>query len=114
MPLAIKDVDTLKTYIEGVMKRADHHASNVSGAALALVGAIVWRKDDTDEIEVMESQGDLKNVLWVKIGGKRYAFSYEHGSQSIEMREGSTQGNVLHRFTNATPMKDVEDIFRGL
>jgi hypothetical protein len=59
MPLAIRDVDTLKRYVDGVMRRADHHANNVGGVALALAGAIVWRKDDADEIEVMERQGDL-------------------------------------------------------
>ncbi len=114
MPLAVKDIDTLKRYIEGVMYRAEHHAGNVGGAALALAGAIVWRKDDAEEIEVMERQGDLKNVLWVKIGGRRYAFSYDHEVRAIEMREDSTHGPVLHKFTNSTPTHDVETIFRAL
>jgi hypothetical protein len=73
MPLAIRDVDTLKRYVEGVMGRSEHHGGNVGGAALALVGAIVWRK------------------IRVKIGGQRYAFSYNHGERAIAMRKGITQ-----------------------
>jgi hypothetical protein len=97
------------------MERSDHHAENVGGAALALAGAIVWRsKDDAEEIEVMERQGDLKNVLWVKIGGQRYAFSFNPDQQTIEMRQGSTQGPVLQIFSNDTPTSDIETIFRGL
>jgi Integron cassette protein VCH_CASS1 chain len=114
MPLAVKDVDTLKRYIEGVMHRAEHHAGNVGGAALALAGAIVWRKDDAEEIEVMEREGDLKNVLWVRIGGRRYAFSYNHKHRAIEMREGTTHGPVLYKFTNGTSTHNVETIFRAL
>jgi hypothetical protein len=96
------------------MHRAEHYAGNVGGAALALAGAIVWWKDDAEEIEVMERKGELKNVLWVKIGGQRYAFSYNHTNRAIEMREGTTQGQVLHKFTNMTPTHDVERIFRAL
>ena len=113
MPISISDVDTLKSYIEGVMGRAEHHANNVSAIGLALAGAIVWRKD-ADAIEVMAQEGDLKNVLWVKISGHRYAFSYNHTAKEIEMRENTTRGAVLHRFSNGTPIHDVERIFRGL
>ena len=114
MPLAITDIETLKSYVEGIMGRSQHHASSVGGAALALLGAIVWRKDDAEEIRVMERQGELKNVLWVKIGGQRYAFSYNHERQTIEMREGTTQGAVLHSFTDNTPTSDIEAIFSAL
>ena len=113
MPISISDVDTLKSYIEGVMGRAEHHANNVSAIGLALAGAIVWRKD-ADAIEVMAQEGDLKNVLWVKISGHRYAFSYNHTAKEIEMRENTTRGAVLQRFSNGTPIHDVERIFRGL
>lgn len=114
MPLAVRDVDTLKSYIEGVMARSNHHAGNVRGAALALAGAIVWRKDDADEIQVMERQGETKNVLWVRINGQRYAFSYNHDQQTIEMREGSTQGSVKHIFDDNTPTKDIHSVFSNL
>lgn len=113
MPLVITDVDALKGYIEGVMGRAEHHAGNVSGIALTLAGAIIWRKD-SDPIEVMAHGGETKNVLWVRISGQRYALSYNHRDQTIEIRRGTTQGAVLNSFSDATPVQDVVAFFRSL
>lgn len=114
MPVTVSDVNELKTYIEGVMGRAGHHAKTVQGVALALAGAIVWRKDDDAAIKVMAREGETKNVLWVRIGGQQYAFSYNHTDGTIEMRHGSVQGDVLHRFTDSTPVAEVEQVFRAL
>lgn len=114
MPLTVTEIEELRDYIGGVMGRADHHAGNVNEIALALVGAIVWRKDDDAPIRVMTHNGETKNVLWAVIGGQRYAFSYNHVEDAIEMREGGTQGTPLHRFSNATPLSDVRLIFEQL
>lgn len=113
MPTPVTDVDLLQKYLEGVMERADHHAGSVNEIALAIAGAIVWRKD-AEPIKVMAHAGDMKNVLWVKISGQRYAFSYNHQSGAIEIRDGSTHGPVLHSLTNATALSDLRKIFQGL
>ena len=113
MALSVTDVSELQTYIQGVMDRAAHHAGNVDQIVLAIAGAIVWRKDD-DPIKVMTHGGETKNVLWVHIGGTRYAFSYNHQTGEIEMRENSTQGAVLHAFSNNTRVADVKRIFEAL
>ena len=113
MALTVEDVARLQEYISGVMTRADHHAGNVSEVVLALAGAVVWRKD-AEPIRVMAQQGETKNVLWARIGGTRYAFSYNHDAGSIEMREGSTQGQVLHSFDNTTSLATVKHIFEAL
>jgi hypothetical protein len=113
MPAAIADVDALQEYLKGVLARANHHAGNVREVALALAGAIVWRKDD-EPIEVMAHSGDFKNVLWVKIGGTRYAFCYNHATEEIELREGSTHGRVLHSFSNQTSLAQVHQVFESL
>lgn len=113
MALTVEDVDSLQQYIIGVMNRADHHAGNVNEIALALVGAIVWKKDDTP-IRVMARDGETKNVLWVSINSVRYAFSYNHQTNQIEMRGGSVQGDVLHHFDNSTPLTDIKEIFEAL
>ena len=42
------------------------------------------------------------------------AFSDNHQAGTIEMRKGTTQGQVLHSFSNATPVQDVVTIFRAL
>ena len=62
----------------------------------------------------MAHQGDMKNVLWVRIGGKRYALSYNHEASSIEVRERTTQGKVLASFTNANTAQEVKAFFGGL
>ncbi len=113
MALTVKDVNLLSEYISGVMSRADHHAGNVEEISLALAGAILWRKDDAN-IKVMAHGNDTKNVLWVTIGGTKYAFSYNHDSEKIEMREGSTQGNTIHEFDNSTPLSSLVSIFKSL
>ena len=112
MPRTVKHVDTLQEYIRGVIERAEHHAGDVDEICLAIVGAIIWRKDG--ELKVLERDGDMKNVLWVEISGTRYAFSYDHEHHQIECREGTTQGPRLAAFTNATPLAAVKDFFAGL
>lgn len=114
MALTVKDVEELQAYLCGVMERADHHAGAVKEIALALTGAIIWRKDDDAQIKVMAQNGETKNVLWVHIGGARYAFSYNHGTSQIEMRKGTTQGATLHTFSNATSLSDLYRIFEKL
>jgi hypothetical protein len=113
MPKTVSDIDTLKEYLSGVMKRAGHHANNVDEIAPAIAGSIIWRKDP-DPIKVMEQNGDMKNVLWVKISGKKYAFTYDHLSQTIQIKDGSTQGALLHSVSNATKLKDLKAIFVSL
>lgn len=114
MALTVTEIEELRAYVNGVMARADHHAGAVNEIALALTGAILWRKEDAEPIKVMAHNGETKNVLWVRMGGERYAFSYNHEIGQIEMRKGSTQGPTLHTFSNATPLADVRRIFAAL
>lgn len=114
MALTVNDVEELQAYLCGVMERADHHAGAVKEVALALTGAIIWRKDDDGPIKVMAQNGETKNVLWVHVGGSRYAFSYNHATGQIELRQGTTQGPTLHSFSNATPLSEIFQIFEAL
>jgi hypothetical protein len=113
MAQTVKDVEELRSYLSGVMNRAEHHANGVDEITLALVGAILWRKDD-DSIKVMVREGQTANVLWVAIGGRRFALSYNHTSGKIEMREGSIQGQTLHEFDNTTSLSSLKSIFAAL
>jgi hypothetical protein len=114
MPARVADVETLQTYIRGVMDRADHHARNVDEVCLTIAGALVWRKDAGTDLQVMAHAGEMKNVLWVHIGGQRYALSYNHQAGAIELREGSVQGKVLAAFTNASTAAAVKNFFATL
>ncbi len=113
MPSSINDIEILKDYITGVVDRAEHHANNVENIVLAIAGAIIWRKDG-DPIKVLTREGEMKNVIWLKISGNQYAFSYNHENEQIEIRENSTQGVVLRSFDNATPIDEIKIFFKEL
>jgi hypothetical protein len=114
MALTVVDIDVLRTYLEGVMGRAKHHAGKVDKIVLALAGVIIWRKDEDKPIKVMTNRGDTANVLWVHIGGTRYALSYNHAEGIIEMRERSLHGQVMHSFSNDTSIARLKKIFEDL
>ena len=86
MALTVTEIEALREYLNGVMARADHHAGNVKEIALALAGAILWRKNDNELIRAMVHDGETKNVLSVRIGAARYAFSYNHISLVMKSR----------------------------
>jgi len=104
MAIKINEVDVLQKYIDGVVARADHHAQEVKEILFPLIGVIIWKKSGT--IEVLEKNGKIGNVLWVNIGDKRYAFSYNHEDSKIEMRK-NIKGEVLHSFDNNTGIDEI-------
>lgn len=113
MPISANDVDILHRYITGVMERANHHATQVSSIALALLGGVIW-KADPGTIEIKQYGGGLANVLWLTMGGRKYAFAYNHETGAIEIRDRTQSGPALHSFTNDSSIADVEAAFRRL
>ncbi len=114
MPLTVADLDTLEQYLAGVMNRSGHHAQTVGAIALALLGAVLWKKDADTPIEVRTYDGAPANVLWVQISGRRYALAYNHHDGCIELHDRTQSGTVLHRFTNQTPVTEVWRVFENL
>jgi len=114
MPINVADLGTLEQYLAGVMNRSDHHAQTVGAIALALLGAVLWKKDADTTIEVRTYDGAPANILWVQISGQRYALAYNHTEKCIELRNRTQSGDVIHRFTNQTPVTEVRDIFERL
>lgn len=81
---------------------------------LALLGGVIWRAQP-GSIEIKQYDGNLANVVWWEsFDGRRYVLSYNHEAQEIEMRDRTTQGAVLHSFSNATPITDIQRIFAAL
>lgn len=113
MAREVADIDHLRDYLKGVLDRADHHAQGVSEVVLAVAGGVVWRKDD-GPLTVRTRKGELGNVLWFTVDGERNALSYNHKTEEIELRTGSTHGNVAASFCNTTPSADVRAVFAGL
>jgi hypothetical protein len=107
LTVTVTKFDDLREYLTGMMGRAGHHASDVR-VTFGLAGAILRRKDDGDETEVR------KDGILVRIQGNRYAFSYNHGTQSIDMRRDNVRGPTLHSFTNSTPLAQIMAVFKAL
>jgi hypothetical protein len=113
MSVLVEDVATLERYLQGIMNRSEHHAKTVGAVALALLGAILWRKDETP-LKVGRYRGTLTNVVRFAVDGNNYVLRYNHGAGCIELKDGTLQGEVLYSFTNKTKMTEVRAIFGSL
>ena len=114
MALRLNTVDRLQQYLLGVSQRANHHAPNVSHVILALAGAIVLHKDQGTQLEARTYRGDPANVVYVTINGARYALTYGHQHQSVEIRRNSVRGATVGSFTNASTPQQIIQIFSEL
>lgn len=113
MPISVDDMATLEQYLQGVMNRSDDHAETVGAIALALLGAVLWRKDEKP-LEVKSYSGEPANIVWFEVNGERYALAYNHKADCIELRDRTLTGSVLHSFTNDTAVREVRAIFEAL
>ncbi len=112
MAISINSIEILQTYLNGVMSRSEHHAGNVEGVSLTLLGAVMWRA--TDEIEVREYNGSPANMLWFYVGDNRYTLLYNHATEQIELRERTRNGGLIAEFDNSTYYQQIIQVFRGL
>lgn len=113
MPITAKDIEQLHEYTSGVMGRADHHAGRVKGVALMLLGGIIWRADP-DTIRIRRFAGNPANMLWATIGGRTYVFAYNHADKTIEVRDRTQTGAVLHRLDDTANLQAVHSIIESL
>jgi hypothetical protein len=113
MATDVSDINLLRDYLGGVKSRANHHAPNVQDVAPAVAGHIIVNKDD-EPIKVHTRQGSMGNAIWVNIRGKKYAFGYDHATQSIQIKENSWQGQLRHSINNNTPHSQLATIFASL
>lgn len=114
MPHTVINVNELQQYLTGASDRAEHHAQNVNQVILALAGAVVLFKDHDEDIRVKTYRGNLANVIWVKINGIRYALSYNHDDESVDIRRNSLQGEVVGSFDNDSTPSEILEVFRRL
>lgn len=112
MAISINSLDTLQNYLIGVLGRANHHAGKVEGVSLALLGAIIWRTNG--EISVREYNGNPANMIWFHIDGKKYAMTYNHANEEIELKERTHTGTIIATFDNSTSYESIIKIFKNL
>lgn len=115
MPRTLQTVDEFQGYLKRAMSRALHHGHNVPAVVLLLAGAVLWKKEGSVEARTHGSQ--TANCLWVRINGRRYAFSYVHDKNNngwIEIRRDSLRGNVIRKFDNSSDPVGVLGFFNSL
>lgn len=112
MPISINSIEILQTYLLGVLNRANHHAGAVEGVALALLGAIIWKS--TKEIEVRKYNGKPANMIWFWVEENRYAMSYNHETEKIDLKEKTQNGHLIASFDNNTTYHEVIGVFKEL
>ncbi len=114
MAKQVIDIEILQQYLEGVMGRSGHHADEVREIVLALVGAVIWKKNGIP-IEVKEYDGEPANILWWHSqNGNKYAFNYDHKNKNIKLHQRTFRGEVLATFDNDTPIKEIIELFETL
>jgi len=114
MPLTLNTVDEFQEYLQGVIERASHHATNVRNAVLALAGAVVLFKDAEQPLTVRTHAGSPANILWVYVGGRRFALAYNHEATGIELRDRTIDGTPLLTITNSTPTESIIEFFESV
>jgi Integron cassette protein VCH_CASS1 chain len=113
MSIKIDSIGILKKYFDGVLGRADHHAQEVEEVALTLMGAVIWKSKE-DTIEVRSVGEKTGNMLWFETDNGRYAFRYEHSNQTIELRNGNSNGPIIRTFNNQVNAGEVYTTFATL
>ncbi len=114
MSIKIDSIEKLREYFKEVVKRGDHHGQPVKEILFPLVGFILAYSDADSEIWVKEYTSEAKNTLWVYINQKRYAFSYDHKTYKIDVREGGIQGKDIFEINNNTTYEELKIFFTGL
>lgn len=112
MALTINSIEALQTYLHGVLGRANHHAGNVEGVSLALLGAVIWRADG--EISVREYAGRPANMIWFFVGENKYVLTYNHSTEEIELKDRTHTGSILASFDNSSTYQEIIDTFCNL
>jgi hypothetical protein len=111
MPVKVDDIRALQTYLKGIVAHAGHHARNVQHVILPLAGAVILYMDPDPSLDVRTFKGEMANQSWIKIGENRYAFTYDHTTQTINM---SRSGEVVARFNNLTTSQEIMEVFEGI
>lgn len=112
MAISINSIESLQNYLNGVLNRANHHAGNVEGVSLALLGAVVWRANG--EIAVREYNGRPANMIWFHVNNNKYLLTYNHENDEIELKERTNTGIVIATFDNTSTYREIITVFGSL
>ncbi len=102
MPVLVDTLDELQRHLAPVLTgRAGPDAGKLGPAVLALVGAVLWRKDP-GPVEVR-----APGMAWVSLGGERYLLRYDPHARRVEVRRGAGSGELLLGVADETDPAEV-------
>ena len=113
MPIHANDVETLHDFAVTVMARAGHQTTQVRAIVLALLGGIIWRVEP-GSIEIRIQDAGRTALRWISVTGYEYTCTYNPATDQMEIHDHNARGSLLHTFSNATPISEVECIFATL
>lgn len=100
MPRKVTSMSDYQGYLSGVLDRSNHHAQAVRHTVIYLTGLIAAYADP-GSISYLEREGESKNVIWFSLSDNRYVATYDHETQTIQLRRGSLQGEQLMSINDA-------------
>jgi hypothetical protein len=102
MSVLVNTLDELQRHLAPVLAGcAGLDAGEVDPAVLALVGAILWRKDP-GPVEVR-----APGMAWVRLGGERYLLRHDPHARRVEVRRSSGSGELLLAVGDGTDPAEV-------
>ncbi|MCJ2063052.1 hypothetical protein MKK63_10060 [Methylobacterium sp. J-088] len=107
------DLDAVRRYAVSVIAQSEGEDLQMKAVTVALLGGIMWRSTP-GSTEMIHDEASAKAILSTTLSGRHLTFSYDQNTEAIEMREGTTDGPVLHRFCNRTMVGDFEETFSAL
>ena len=114
MAVAVHSLDEFQHHLLRLMRRTDRSAGDVGAAVLTLAGGLLWLKD-SGPVEVhTRGGGETPSLLWVALGGTRYAVKYDAHLRRLEVRSGSGSGELLLGVADETDPAEVLAFLRRL
>jgi hypothetical protein len=109
--LNVTDMQILHRYAVGVMTRAKHHAPQVVEILPEVLGHVLLCGKNFS----LHGSGRT-NCMWFDsvATGRRYAFSYSHTVDAIELRDNNLQGPTLHQINSSMSRQLIAQIFAAL
>lgn len=106
------EVRQLRTYFNGVLEKAHHHAGKVDKVVYYLLGAVL--QVSKNAIEVRTYRENVTNEIWFYTENGRYCMVYDHERKCIALKENTHDKDDIATFDNDSTLQKVLKVFQDL
>lgn len=110
MPKEINTIDEFQQHVYKMLKKPSERNVEVLSVMLKLAGVIMLYKDPGVPLTIWGGQERIGHPIRVQMGQQRYVFRYDSAKKSIDMLQGSLQGNNYVTFSSDTSIRDLIDM----